>query len=330
MTYTGGSTRTKELTYLYDESAIIGCVFTVNGTANTYYYQRNLLGDVVGIYDTNGNKVVGYAYDAWGNCTVTSSTNSELALTNPIRYRGYYYDRETKLYYLNARYYNPEWRRFISPDDTAYLDPESVNGLNLYCYCNNDPVNYCDPSGHFWDVVFDIGSIIWSAYDFIKDPSWKNLGWLTLDLGFAIVPFLTGSGGLKAVSKMDDIYDISKITVPADKIYMLGQSMNNRVIPEALNLGVDWYHGLDSFNDIAQVSKPIAHLVGYIDNMAFIAKKSLSGARFIDMGFDTTRTLSKANLWSELWSRFTIRSERFMAIAFRKKNITRVIWRLYQ
>ena len=67
---------------------------------------------------------------------------------NPIRYRGYYYDQDTKLYYLNARYYCPEWRRFISPDDTAYLDAESVNGLNLYTYCNNDPVNYCDPSGH--------------------------------------------------------------------------------------------------------------------------------------------------------------------------------------
>lgn len=52
------------------------------------------------------------------------------------------------MYYLNARYYNPQWRRFISPDDTAYLDPDSVNGLNLYCYCYNNPINYVDPSGH--------------------------------------------------------------------------------------------------------------------------------------------------------------------------------------
>ena len=93
--------------------------------------------------------MVGYTYDAWGNCTIDSSTtNYDIAHDNPIRYRGYYYDEDTGPYYLNARYYNPEWRRFISPDDTAFLDPENVNGLNLYCYCGNDPVNYCDPFGN--------------------------------------------------------------------------------------------------------------------------------------------------------------------------------------
>ncbi len=123
-------------------------VYTSSGSTNTYYFQRNLLGDVIGIYDTSGTKVGGYAYDAWGNCTVTLNTKS-IVTRNPIRYRGYYYDQDTKLYYLNARYYCPEWRRFISPDDTGYIDPESVNGLNLYAYCGNDPVNYADPSGCF-------------------------------------------------------------------------------------------------------------------------------------------------------------------------------------
>ena len=97
----------------------------------------------------NGNKVTEYAYDAFGNCTTTNSALYDIAYNNPIRYRGYYYDKETNFYYLNSRYYNPEWRRFISPDDTAYLDPESPNGLNLYCYCGNDPINYADPSGCF-------------------------------------------------------------------------------------------------------------------------------------------------------------------------------------
>ena len=107
------------------------------------------MGDVVGIYDMEANLVAKYLYDAWGNCTISGeTTNYAVARANPIRYRGYYYDEDTGLYYCNARYYSPKWRRFISPDATSYLAPESVNGLNQYCYCGNDPVNYYDPSGH--------------------------------------------------------------------------------------------------------------------------------------------------------------------------------------
>ena len=149
--FTESASETRELVFLYDESSMVGFTYSKNGaTATSYYYQRNLFGDVVAIYNTSGTKIAGYNYDAWGNHTITASTttNRIIAKANPIRYRGYYYDEDTKLYYLNARYYSPEWRRFISPDDTSYLDPENVNGLNLYCYCYNDPVNYYDPSGH--------------------------------------------------------------------------------------------------------------------------------------------------------------------------------------
>ena len=93
--------------------------------------------------------------------------NGFFAVYNGIGYRGYYLDSETGWYYLNARYYSPEWRRFISPDDTAYLDHESVNGLNLYCYCGNDPVNLVDPSGHEpeWlkNLIIGIGIVVGTA-----------------------------------------------------------------------------------------------------------------------------------------------------------------------
>ncbi len=65
-------------------------------------------------------------------------------------YKGYYYDVETGLYYLNSRYYDPEVGRFISADDISYLDPESINRLNLYSYCGNNPIMRVDPSGHTW------------------------------------------------------------------------------------------------------------------------------------------------------------------------------------
>ena len=136
----GNASRT--IKFIYDESSMIGFEYSNDTNESVYYYQRNLLGDVIAIYDTTGNKVVEYAYDAWGNCTIKgTTTNYVVAHANPIRYRGYYYDENTKLYYLNSRYYNPEWRRFISPANVSALNPNLVNGLNLYCYCNNDPVN---------------------------------------------------------------------------------------------------------------------------------------------------------------------------------------------
>ncbi len=80
--------------------------------------------------------IASYDYDAWGKCTVTFDCMN-VANVNPFRYRGYYYDIDTGLYYLNARYYDPTTCRFISADDTAYLYPEAINGLNLYSYLEN-------------------------------------------------------------------------------------------------------------------------------------------------------------------------------------------------
>ncbi len=70
-----------------------------------------------------------------------------IANLNPFRYRGYYYDTETKFYYLQSRYYDPEVGRFISQDSIEYADPETINGLNLYAYCGNNPVMFIDPTG---------------------------------------------------------------------------------------------------------------------------------------------------------------------------------------
>ena len=143
--YSDNTSYSIEFIFLYDESGIVGVQFKDgDATPQAFYYQRNLQGDVVAIYNTSGTLQAKYRYDAYGNCTVTNSTNLHLATYNPIRYRGYYFDDETGWYFLHARYYSPEWRRFISPDDTAYLDLQNVNGLNLYAYCKNNPVMYVD------------------------------------------------------------------------------------------------------------------------------------------------------------------------------------------
>lgn len=146
--------------YYYDESGV--CGMNYNGTE--YYYRKNILGDVIEIYNNLGNLQCRYVYDAWGNHKVYNAIGSEIGAEvinigniNPIRYRGYYWDKEFGLYYLQSRYYDPALGRFISPDSISYLEPESVIGLNLYAYCGDNPVMYVDPSGHFPILALILG-----------------------------------------------------------------------------------------------------------------------------------------------------------------------------
>ena len=105
--------------------------------------------------------------DAWGNHQVFDANGIEnksadfIGNINPIRYRGYYFDVETNLYYLNSRYYDPEVGRFISLDAVDYLTPDSIHGLNLFAYCFNNPIMYSDGSGHMpeW-LQWIIGGIL--------------------------------------------------------------------------------------------------------------------------------------------------------------------------
>ena len=130
--------------FIYDDSGdVLGLIH--NGTA--YYYLKNQQDDVLKIVDGSGNVVGSYTYDAWGK--VLSATG-EIAQANPIRYRSYYYDAETGLYYLQSRYYDPEIGRFISADDTQYLGASGTAlGYNLFGYCENNPVNAADPDGNW-------------------------------------------------------------------------------------------------------------------------------------------------------------------------------------
>ncbi|MBO7169570.1 MAG: hypothetical protein J6W28_00155 [Clostridia bacterium] len=88
--------------------------------------------------------------DGGGKCAtvVLDDDASVIAELNPFRYRSYYYDTIIGLYYLKSRFYDPETGRFLNADSIEYLDPDTIGGLNLYAYCNNNPVMLSDPSGH--------------------------------------------------------------------------------------------------------------------------------------------------------------------------------------
>jgi RHS repeat-associated protein len=136
---------------------------TWNGT--TYYYAVNAQGDVTGIFDGAGNCVVTYSWDtAWGyNPTPSGSMASTLGTLNPLRYRGYVYDQETGLYYLQSRYYNPQICRFINADNYPTTG-QGLTGNNMFAYCGNNPVSREDDGGEFWHIV--VGAAVGAAVSF--------------------------------------------------------------------------------------------------------------------------------------------------------------------
>jgi len=144
--------------YLYHENGtpMAFAYYQQGGTPVYYFYETNLQGDIVAIYDENGAKVVGFRYNAWGtfntdkaNTTVCTDLFLRASL---FRYRSYIYDYETNFYYLQSRYYDPEIGRFINAD--GYVSTgQGLLGNNMYAYCNNNPVNMVDYTGESWEDI---------------------------------------------------------------------------------------------------------------------------------------------------------------------------------
>ncbi len=137
--------------YTYDE---IGNIIGLKYNDTQYYYIKNGQNDVIGILDSNLKQVVSYEYDSWGNILSIKdangnniTSNTHIGIINPYRYRGYRYDTETGLYYLQSRYYSPEWGRFINADGTTLDEGADLVGHNMYLYCANNPINRIDATG---------------------------------------------------------------------------------------------------------------------------------------------------------------------------------------
>ena len=167
--------------YSYDTD---GTMVSVKYNGTEYYYLRNGQNDIVGIIDRSGTTVVEYRYDAWGKLlSTTGSLASTLGKDNPIRYRGYYYDTETGLYYLQSRYYDPDTGRFINADDVDFIGVTgTIPSHNLFTYCENNPVNLVDATGCY------------AWYDFYR-ARWFVSGAINLAISLIV------GGAVSAVSK---------------------------------------------------------------------------------------------------------------------------------
>ena len=160
---------TSTLVPIYDnEESVCGILY--NNTP--YYFIKNLQGDVISIVNKDAQTVARYSYDAWGVCTVTQNS-AGIATINPFRYRGYYYDEETGLYYLQSRYYAANIGRFIIPD--KIFDSQILLFGNIHFYCNNNPTNSIDSNGHFALAATAGGLFAAGATN-----SWNPAGWVLL------------------------------------------------------------------------------------------------------------------------------------------------------
>ena len=159
------------------------------------WYEKNIFGDIVAIYNESGTKLISYRYDAYGTCTPRLHVYSDAAYNNPFRYRGYYYDADLNLYYLNSRYYDCYTGRFINAD--SLLSQGSVLGNNLFTYCLNNPVNMTDTTGNlpFFAITAAIGAAVGAIVGGIVAT--KNGGnvWAGIGIGAAAGALIgTGSG----------------------------------------------------------------------------------------------------------------------------------------
>ena len=150
----------KSLEFVYDDgNQPFAMIYNDGSTSTLYYYVLNAQGDVIALLNSAGALVASYNYGAWGNYSVHDEKGAKITKAsfighiNPLRYRGYYYDRETRLYYLQSRYYDFANCRFINADAYATTNAGNFLSCNMFAYCGNNPVNRADQSGTFWKEI---------------------------------------------------------------------------------------------------------------------------------------------------------------------------------
>ena len=233
----GQKTGNNVLVYLYAADGLAG--FQYNGV--NYYYLKNGQGDVVAILNASGNIVAKYAYDAWGNLlSVTDATGADksadsafIGNINPVRYRSYYYDTETGLYYLQSRYYDPEVGRFINADSAIGVNGD-IHTYNLFTYCGSNPINRYEVGGMFWKELFEGIKNVASSIIHTGNNIAVNLGIDTAAIGAAVLDMEKDSRGVYHASfdcwqqyfGYNDLYDI---------VFDIGTSMATAKFPFSYN-----------------------------------------------------------------------------------------------
>ena len=268
---------------MYDES---GNLSGLRVGSSEYYYYRNGQGDIIGIIDSTGSIAAKYSYDAWGNPVAITDGNGNdvsgnaghIANINPFRYRGYFYDIETGLYYLQSRYYDSQVGRFVNADGII-----GANDYALFNYCGNNPIMLSDPSGMIgWEGCmymsnFNTISCAQSRKDNLEEP--------ITHVSDDVVDFISSYEGYETSAKDDgygnltigyghvvqDNEHFGKIS-KEEALRLLKQDLDiwaGRVYNYSYKQGVVWdQHQIDAlvsfaFNTGYNYEKLIGHLLNY-------------------------------------------------------------------
>ncbi|MGM8216749.1 RHS repeat-associated core domain-containing protein, partial [Bacillaceae bacterium W0354] len=208
-----------EIYYTYDAN---GDLVSMNLNGEEYYYIKNIQGDMIGLYDQYGTKVVSYQYDTWGQLiSIEGILADTVGEKNPYRYRGYRYDSETGLYYLNARYYNPEWGRFLNADSYGGSTGELLSH-NVYAYVMNNPVNMYDPTGYWGVPNWLKNTFNFIIGDDVKTLTDGKLNWEDAGVVVSNIPIVRAAkAGKKALNFFKNNKGASKadveVTIPSNR-----------------------------------------------------------------------------------------------------------------
>ena len=248
---------------------------SINGE---YYYIRNLQGDIIGLIDKNGTEVVSYTYDTWGKIvSIEGSLKDTVGVKNPYRYRGYRYDTETGLYYLNARYYNPEWGRFINADGLIGQTGE-LSGHNLFVYCKNNTPNMSDKSGYRPIEVVNLNEetkeMRKASLAIMSNNSRNNTSTITLNNSSSAFSYKESAFKGTISSSVDEIRGVIAGTLIKGK----------KVWRDLGTLGLGKYEV--SFSNGAKFSKSTIGLAGTIGFTAWDVVNSLADGEYFGAGID--------------------------------------------
>ena len=223
------------IVFLYDEKAN-RYGFDYNGTK--YYYIFNVQGDVIGILNQAGQKIVSYTYDPWGKVlSVDGSEASTIGQLNPIRYRGYYYDTETGFYYLQSRYYDPEVRRWINSDGYISSIGGDIRGYNMFAYCMNNPVTLSDNTGNwpFFAVTAVIGAVVGAVAGGVVAANNGGNIWAGIGIGAAAGALIGTGFGMGAGAAL-----AGSITASTGAVMAGGSALVGTVATGGLGAGVTY------------------------------------------------------------------------------------------